>query len=822
MAKSTPNKKSHPNMLAHLLGLSTILSTGIFAIPALAQTSNAEQQDKDVIVVTAQRKSQSAQSVAIALDAVKGSDLIRAGVNDSYGLSKVTPAITITNGGGPNSSIYMRGVGNKTSSSYADPAIAISYDGIYMGRSTAAAGPMFYDLERIEVLKGPQGILYGRNATGGAINIIPRTAKLGYNGGEVTIGHGNYSNTEAQGAYNFALGEDAALRIAGNYNKRDGYNKDGTNDADNKGIRAQFYARVNDDFNFKVGADYMKSGGMGAGSIYVGSYLDSGSGYVFTPSGLDISGGTYTTEAQAYRNTQLLAPGFGFATDVSEKPYVDNSFYGLNAEFNINTKLGKLTIVPGYRSSDVNSVFSVVGFNSAKVSEQADQSSIEARLSGKVGNIEYIGGLYYFNEKLQANNVYNQEFVLPLQKYTQNTKSNAVFGQLTYNVNDDFRLVGGIRFTNDEKKFNGTINNFIVFCGGLPPTTPPASFAAGCATTGNLPHFTTVTEVSSALNFLTSNGWIAANSTLSSGTQIFPLLNGVGVVMKTDVPVNDEGSYSKTTWKASAEYNIAKDSLLYATIETGYRAGGFQLSEGRTDYDPEEITAYTIGSKNRFFDRKLQINVEAFYWKYKDQQITYFTIAPDGTIVSSTENAGEVTNQGFDIDTVYLPTANTRLSLKTQYLDAKYDDLHFITASPRDNFNCSYVLTGAVSGGAAVKDFNCSGKTAIFAPKWTVNVGATQTFNLGSYDLIGSLNGSWRAEQQGTFEFLEESIIPAYWTWDADLTLAEGTDKWSLTAYVNNLADERQMVAPQLAPTGQLISIYNAPRTYGMRLNYKF
>ena len=157
------------------------------AVHAQAQpqpSANAAQADADTaqglaeIVVTAQRKVESAQKAGIAIDVVSAADLLKTGANTAQSLNSVAPALVITQLGGPNTGFFVRGVGNFTGNAYSDPAIAFSLDGVYLGRPTSTAGT-FYDLERVEVLKGPQGTLYGRNATGGAVNVLPNKPRLG-------------------------------------------------------------------------------------------------------------------------------------------------------------------------------------------------------------------------------------------------------------------------------------------------------------------------------------------------------------------------------------------------------------------------------------------------------------------------------------------------------------------------------------------------------------------------------------------------------------------------------------------------------------------
>ena len=805
--------------------LSASCAAVALAVPAMAQTAPASAPEVGIsdIVVTAQRKVESAQKAAIAIDAVSGDALVQRGVTSAADITKQVPAISVTNGGGSNTSIFLRGVGNVTNSSYNDPAVTPSYDGVVLGRAAGAFAAAFYDLARVEVLKGPQGILYGRNATGGAVNVIPARPVLGKTGFGVNLGYGNYNALNLDGYANIATSANSALRIAGTRQSRDGFNRDGSDDLDRTGLRAQFLIEPSSDLSIRVGADWTKVGGMGAGGTYVGSFTPGTYGYV--PSGFDASEGFNTAAANAWRKTQLGAPGFGFLNALNTKPYVHYTYWGVNAEVNWTTKLGKVTIIPAYRKSSGESYFNGPAFNTAYNNETDTQKSLELRLSGSSGKLDYVLGGFWFNEKIKAVNEYNQEFVLPIQSYTHKTESGAVFGQLTAHVGDRFRLVGGARYTKDHKDMNGMINNFIAFCGGLPPAlvTPPASFGLGCATPGNMPHFPNLLSTGATVNWLAANGFIAANSTDQANVQVFPLLSGTGAILKTYNPVVDKGNYSRVTWKAAAEFDVGPRSLLFASAESGYRAGGFQLAEGKSSYKPEFITAFTVGSKNRFFNNKLQVNLEGFVWKYKDQQITYFTVDSSGTLINSNENAGKATIKGFDVDVLARPFSGTTLSAKVQYLDAKYDDLHLYTAAPRDNIGCRYTYTGATSGGAPVKDFNCSGNPLLFAPKWTVNLGVEQVVPLPrEFELVGSANTAWRDDQWGAFEYLDFEKIRAYWTSDLNLTLRKAGGNWSLSGYVNNVEGTRRIATPQLSPIGMAVARFGAPRTYGVRLSASF
>lgn len=801
------------------------------AAAGLAGSGSAFAQDAGSdgigeIIVTAQRKEETLQNAGIAIDAVSGDDLISKGVAQAEELNKAVPALTVSNGGGSNTSIFLRGVGNITNSSYNDPAVTPTYDGVVLGRAAGAFGAAFYDLARVEVLKGPQGILYGRNATGGAVNIIPNRPELGNNSGGFTLSVGNYDAVSAEGFVNLAVGQNSALRIAGTHQYHDGYNRDDSDDLDRSGLRAQFLIEPTDALSIRLGGDYTHVGGVGPGGSYIGSFTPGASGFTFSASGFDSSEGFNTDAANAYRQTALGAPGFGFLDAMNRQQMTDNTYWGVNAEVTLKTGLGTLTVLPAYRHTDAVSYFYGPAFNTAYTNEKDHQFSLETRLAGEKGMFEYVVGGFYFNENIRNTGEYNQEFVLPIQHYTHKTESWAGFGQLTAHLTDQFRLIGGLRYTHDHKSIDGIINNFITFCGSAASlVTPPASFAQGCATPGALPRYPNLTSTGDTVNWLIDNGFIAAGSTDEAAYQVYDLTSGAGQILKTYYPVVESGNYSRVTWKVGAEFDVAPHSLLYATAESGYRAGGFQLSEGSPSYKPEFITAYTIGSKNRFLGNKVQLNVEAFYWKYKDQQINYFSVSTDGVLINTIDNAGRADIKGFDADLIVKPARNTTLNAKVQYLDTEYKKLTLTTASPRDNINCPSSPTGTYlsDGVTPILAFDCSGRPLLFSPKWTVNLGAEQVLPLnGKLEMVAGVNTSWRSSQYGAFEYLDFEKIRSYWLTDANLTLRLTDSDLSIGAFVQNIENKRRIATPQSSPIGFAVARYTAPRTYGLRISAGF
>lgn len=792
--------------------------------PVMAQTSAANDGGLGEIVVTARKKEESLQHAAVAVDAVTSVSLKEAGVYGAQDITKVVPSLSITSAGGVNSSLFLRGVGNQTALSSLDPAIAISYDGVYIARPTGVTAAAFYDLERVEVLKGPQGILYGRNATGGAFNILPKKPKLGELSGGFNLALGNYQAVNVDAHVNVPIGDDIAARFAATRQVHDGYNRDGTDDRDVSAVRGQLLFEPSHNVSIRLGGDYTKLGGMGPGADYLGNYVPGPNGYIFQPASFDLSEGLGTPAANAYRSTLLGAPGFGFLTPMNARPSINAEYWGVNAEVRADLGFAKLIIIPAYRKDHANILFNTSSFNTAANVNKDEQFSLEARLDGSISKFDYLFGGFYLSDKAHQNTNFNQEFVAPIQNYDHETKSIAAFGQLTAHVSDRLRLIGGVRYTHDKKHLDGVVTNFVTFCGGLPPAnlTPPASFAAGCAAPNGLPRFANSLGQDAEIAWLVSNGWIAPTSA-QPFPQVLPLLNGVGTILKTFDTVVDTRKFSHVTWKASAEFDIAESSLLYVTYETGYRAGGIQLVPGRTQYRPEFLDSLSFGSKNRFFDNHVQLNLEAFWWKYKDQQIAYFVVDNNGVLNYSTENAGKVDIKGVDVDLIAKVTRGTTLTAKVQYLDSVYKSLKFVTAAPRDNIGCPSTVNGQFLGTAPIKVFDCSGRQAAYSPKWTVNLGAEQVVPLSSsLELVGSVNTAWRDSQEGSFDFLPTTRIPSQWTTDANLTLRKPGGGISISAFVLNIENKRRRVVPNLSGLGQVITFANPPRTYGLRLSAEF
>lgn len=761
----------------------------------------ADQQGLQEIIVTAQRKAENLQRAGIPVAVVTGEQLVSRGLTSSTELGNSVPSLAAQPQGGANTVFFLRGVGNFTVNGYSDPAVAFNYDGVYLGRATSTSG-VFYDLERVEVLKGPQGTLYGRNATAGAINVLPTRPKLGENSGFITASYGNYDALNVQGAVNIAMGEHGAMRVAGNIVQRDGYQTDGTSDEKTQALRVQFLSDLTPDLTVRVGGDFSHSGGKGPGSTYAGRIVFNGTSNLFVPSGLSKDSGLFSPEAQTYRQTLFSGLAGRTLVPLDVQPYLDNDYYGANAEISLRTGAGTLTVIPAWRYSKLDNRFAVPAFY-GNVAETDEQKSLEVRFAGdRVGIFDYMLGAYYFDESVAATYLYAQQALNAYQQFTSDTKSYAGFGRITANFTDRLRLIGGLRYTKDDKDFNGRADVFLVRC------TVVAQGRPSCPTAPLLPSTGRYQDLSAPFPTVPDN-------------QARPIGATGALLIHAVTPVNTTLSNDRFTYHLGAEFDVGPHSLLYANYETGYRSGGFALSAGYETFQPEFIDAYTIGMKNRFFDNRLQLNLEAFLWKYRNQQVNHTGIDRNGNQGQFTENVGKSTNKGIEVEAQFLATPNTLLSANVQYLDAKYDNFVYrepIGATP-PNTGCPY----RPSATAGLYDIDCSGRSAYQSPKWTMNLGGQQTVPLGDHKVLLSADTQYRSSRAVGFEYLPNQLVGATWISNAQIAFGAADDRWSIAAFVRNIENERYQASAQIYGAGSAaLAVYTPPRTYGVRVTSKF
>ena len=775
------------------------------AVPSVAVPAKppAASNELPEITVTAQRQAENAQRAAVAISVIQGADLLNAGITNMDRLGEFAPALTVE----PTSTgnlLFMRGVGNFNVATGGDPTIAFNYDGVYIGRISSTIG-MFYDLERIEVLKGPQGTLYGRNATGGTINVLPTPPKLGERSGYASVSLGNYKAVTTEAALNAPMGDNSAFRISANWAKHDGYLKDGTSDEDTRSARLQFKTQLTPALNMRIAADYSQVGGRGNSVSYLSSYTYNPAlgTYTIRPSGVSVSEGIFSPASQAFRTGVRLVPAGRNLDALSPFPFQDNTHYGVNAEINYEIAgLGTLTVTPAHRKSSLD-YLSGAGAFIYRQHEKDEQNSLEARLSGKnIGIFDYTIGGYYFDESIDATTALSLSFQGVFLAPNITTRSTAPFGRLTAHLSDTLRVVGGLRYTTDNKTFKQTTIGLTIPCAaGAPPNCPNAVLIPLVDGYAGLPYPTLPVAGGPPVR-------------LATGT----------LLVRTDRVDDSQLKKSKLTGRAAIEYDVAPQSLFYASFENGYRSGGFSAAQGFETFQPEKLNAYTVGLKNRFLNKRVQLNLEAFSWDYKDQQIQHVGLDARGINANFTQNIGQSKIKGLEVEGRVLATPTTLLSSTVQYLDAKtqtfvYQQAFSATSSP---------LTGCAvrrrTDNPALVDVDCSGFPNYNSPKWTVNLAAQQTVYLSDeYKVVFGVDTQYKTKRYTGFAYLPEQIVFHTWNSNAQVSFGPEDDRWSIAAYVRNIEDNRLAVYSSVHPIANItVAGTTAPRTFGMRFTAKF
>ncbi|QHD69577.1 TonB-dependent receptor [Sphingobium yanoikuyae] len=742
--------------------LSSALWPLFVAYPAMAQTASTEvdeganssdQAGVGEIVVTAQRRSENLQKTALAVNVIGGNDLIRSGVSQAQDLSRLIPALKLSNGGGGGTQVTIRGIGSFNGLPFAEPGVATNLDGVYLARSGSSNG-LFYDLERVEVLKGPQGTLYGRNATAGAVNIITRKPSRDF---ELQAGMevGNYGKMRGDLAVNVPIEGLGALRVAGVVSRQEGFLESGYQDDDTNAVRAQISFDRGGPFTALLSADYSHLGGKGSGGVFALSETDfvspdprlgpsrDGSNAILQNVSSLITGGL---------NPNLLPP-------FKEDGFVDITNWGLAATLNYDFGGIMLTALPAYRRNEAHYLHYNGGFPTSS-DEYSKATSVEVRLASTDNNasLQWMLGGYYFNEDLNLGLTAFQGAAYGETRPALKTQSLAAFGQVTYALSAAFRLTGGLRYTNEKKSMSG-----------------------------------------------------------ERGFQDPPL--GVGFPV-TYIPLIGRIDDDSVTWKAGLEIDAGSASLLYANVATGFKAGGFFSSQPPNTTKPERLTAYTIGAKNRLFDNKLQVNLEGFYWKYSDKQVSHIgPVRPVGFDLI-TENAGSAEVYGVEVDLVWQPTINDRFAANIQHTQSKYLEFTYsqttLTGPPQTTCAISPLSATSVT-------VDCAGRPLPRAPKWTLNLSYLHTFEIGEAKLDALIGTRIESRSVLGEEYLDGQYQQGYMMSNASLTWRGPEDRYSVAVYIDNIENETLKATSFVQPiVGLPVVTLEAPRTYGIRARFNF
>lgn len=754
---------------------------------ALAKSTLAQAQQDEVdafiledVLVTASRRAEDLQKASRAIVAVDSETLVRSGIKDAMELPALVPGLTISRNAA-ELQVSIRGVGDRTISPGTDPGIAFNMDGVYMPKSYQPMAA-FFDLDRVEVLKGPQGTLYGRNATAGAVNLI--TAKPKFNtSGFASLEAGNYSLWRFTGAANYAFNDTIAARLSVQVTDRDGYLTDGYNDDESKAFRLQMLYEPSENTSLLLSGNYFHLGGMGEAAV-IAERFDSTPSVSTIPDPSDHWAGPSDPATLARLEATNPASALFPKTD----GYQDIDTYVVSATFEHRMDWGSITVIPSLVSSELDNY----NYGGLVVTEhqtvESDQYALEARIaSTDDAGIKWVLGGYLSKEDVSHESQskipiapgfsFNSVALVP----DRSADTWAIFGEAASSLTDSLRLITGLRYTQEEKTLRGYSFNY-----------------------GFLPG---------------ENG------------DDFPLVKGVnfpGPDYLGAAILHGDKDDDALNFRVGLEYDISDDSMLYATVATGFKAGGFFHSPVETDnsFESEKLTAYTVGTKNRFLKDRLQINGEVFYWDYTDKQETFLGFVPAANqLLLQTRNAGEVTLYGAEVSLVALITANDIVSFITEYVNSEYDEYSYFTPGIGAPPYGSCTKTTATVDGFEGEITDCSGNSLVRAPEWTGRLGYAHTQPMGEYGtLIFNADMTFSSDYYFASDFSELEHNPSYQTYDLSLTWESASTKWSLTAWGKNLTEENIYNGGVQSPTilDAAVGQIGPPRTFGVRLRYNF
>jgi iron complex outermembrane receptor protein len=751
-------------------------------VPAEAAAEPAAA-DEGVIIVTAQNRAQNVQDVPIAISVVSGDTLKSEGVTDFTSVQRVSPSLQITSDTS-NTRVSVRGVGTLSNNEAQDQSIAVNIDGEYINRPQILNAAIF-DIERVEVLRGPQGTLYGRNSTGGAVNFITRKPGRDF-GVNASATYGNYDQVIVEGGVDVPLGDVGAIRFAGSFSDHKGYNFHPNSPLPLTAYHPSSLHRSGDDHTVggRVTLALRPAQGLTVDATYEHTEVDM---HPAAQAFVDLTQAANAPGAGCAQNgwievgfgtpgTQCVPANTNFLANIDRHKYnmalTGVGFFKQHSDAvrgRIAYDFGPatLTYTGGYRESfntGANTLSPAYVFTN--FGAPVKTHSHELRLNGTTSGVEWQGGVFYFQEDLNTNGGLYIPFIGPNGSYVNyfrhptHTKSWSAFGQAEIPLVDQLTAVLGGRYTRDKR--SGAFVNYIF------------AFNSGPIELTNEP--------------------------------TFPVTN---LIYKGD----------RFNWLAGLNFKPNRDTLLYAKVSTGYKAGGFDGTG--TIFKPETNTAYEAGAKLNFGPEGRNVfNIAGFYYDYKDLQND---VLLNPALGGQTFNAGKATIKGVEAEAVFRLSENDTFSASVNYLDARYKDF---TAS-YNVFDIADPARTALDVAAHPEDLaDLGGNSLPQAPKWVVGVGYDHVFDLGS---AGSVTARAYSRYKSSYYLdifnYHDAHQKSYTQTDLSLEYKPDNGHFTVQAFVRNLENKRPVVFSGYiaAANDDIINWqFGPPRTYGVRLAVDF
>lgn len=748
------------------------------------------------VVVTARKRAESLQEVPITVSAFSDEMIKNLGVAEAGDIALFTPNFTWhTEFGRATPQPYLRGIGTNNFMPINNGPIAIYQDNVFIGPNPAQ-GFATFDLERVEVLKGPQGTLYGRNSTGGLVNFISKKPEIGGgHQGFLTAEVGSFNTTNLEGAYGFDISDTAAGRIAFTRNLNQGAvdNKNPASDDDKTGsiddyaVRAQFLFEPNADLSLLLNTHYGRANPDTAPfkNIGVGDLTDpqpDGYGGIYFPSPCPNPGLGNPNCGEVYTGF-IDDPDLHTTTKQDDFEDVETMGAFVQIEYAINENLS-LTSLTAYDQAEMKRLDDVddaiINYEVDHYYADFDFWSQELRLSGTSDSAKWHLGLYYYSEEAQQ----ITSFDLPIfftgigNRIDIDTETYAVFGQYDFDVTDKLSLGVGLRWTYEEKDVTQFDGFNTALDGGMITSIYDSDSDIPVGATGFVP------------------GTTGAEDT------------------------------DEITGRLSASYQVSDDAMVYASLSRGFKGGDiggattlpfFDATRAATPVEqaqfaaqtqlvePEILDAAEIGFKSDWLDGNLRVNGALFYYIYKDQQQTILTEDPTGALpfLTTLENAGRSEMPGAELEIIYTPTDNWYIQANAGYVDAEYEEFvrgagedfsgHQISLTPKQQFSALVRYDWPLASGAviAIQTDLAYQSSTFFQPQ-------------NDATLVGSV--------------LQEG---GYTVWGGRVSYTSADAKWNVALYGKNLGDKEFLVSGFEVPN-YAAAKPGAERYLGFTLTYNF
>lgn len=770
---------------------------GIVVVPPTKSTSAGIPVEE--LVVTAQKRAQDIQDVPISMTALTSQFIEDSGLTSVLDMSQYIPNVQINSVTDSRSTaIRIRGIGSDGNNAGIDSSVGVFIDGVFMGRSGASAITDLIDTERIEVLRGPQGTLYGKNTAAGAINVVSKKPVMDVWEGLIEGQLGNYQNRQIRGAFNIPAIEDfAAFRLSGYYVDRGPFDEfltgGGVNDTNRAGVRLRGLFNLTEDLELLVWADYGREDNKCCVADIITYDGFPNLDVVFSEQFAQGIDGIGSLEEATGRRLPTADP-FDRMVDGSQDPVNQVDIWGVAGEMNYDIEDYVVTWLNAYRQfnsySELDGDFSQYNAVFQTTNERFEQFSSELRLTSPYGeNLEYVLGLFFYysqdrtrgetgiaEDYFLASNTLRNTFlalgdpdgdgqVSNVDSNVHKTWSYAFFGQGSYHINDQWDITIGLRGTYEVKSRSGS----------------------------QLSGFTAVDA-----------GPFGPDRYADESLSVFNL-SPMGAL----------------------QYYPTEDSMVFLKAARGFKSGGFnqlRTTGGlNTQFDDEKATDAEIGFRTAWYDRMITVNGTFFYTWYDDFQSQQF----DGNSFTVT-NAGNLETYGFETDVLFIPHPMFLGGFAAGYNHARYTDFDGAPCTSEQAFQ------ERVEAGNLVAPTNCTqdltGQPLDNAPEWTVSTYAQFTSPIGDMPVVDwPLLGYLRAE----YAYRDTTYLAQ----DLDVNLIQPSvnlvnlrggirtedDHWELTLWASNLLNEGyNLVGIDVPIISGYAGINGPPRTYGATLRYRF